>query len=141
MTSKDETDAIAAIRNVLESAENAGDADTAAELLTADAVFMVPDFPVQEGRAACSQFMHDIMSWSRNEFERHITYTSAEVAVMGDTAFDRGTFSFTVAPKIGGEGRRVTGKYFWLLRRNAEEPWKIARLIVSRNDESHDASG
>jgi hypothetical protein len=51
-------------------------------------------------------------------------------------AFDRGTFSFTVAPKSAGESARVTGKYLWLLRRTPAEPWRIARLIVSRNDES-----
>jgi ketosteroid isomerase-like protein len=125
-----------AIRHAFESAENAGDADLAAGLLAEDAVLMLPDFPVQEGRVACTRFMRDIMSWSRSQFERHITYSSAEVAVIGDMAFDRGTFSFTVAPKSGGDVTRVTGRYLWLLRRTAAEPWRIARLIVSRNDES-----
>jgi hypothetical protein len=32
----------------------------------------------------------------------------------------------------------VTGKYLWLLRRTAAEPWRVARLIVARDDESHD---
>lgn len=59
--------------------------------------------------------------------------------VIGDTAFDRGTFSFDVSPKGGGESARVTGQYLWLLRRTGPEPWKIARLIVSRNDESDGA--
>jgi ketosteroid isomerase-like protein len=137
MTKADDSPGIvAAMRDAIESAENAGDADAAAALLTDDAVLMVPDFPVQEGKAACACFMRDIMNWSRSQFERHITYTSAEVAVIGDIAFDRGTFSFTVAPRSGGDSTRVTGKYFWLLRRHASEPWRIARLIVSRDEES-----
>jgi ketosteroid isomerase-like protein len=91
----DEIRTIGAVRSAIEAAENAGDADAAADLLTEDAVLMVPDFPIQDGRAASTSFMRDIMSWSRSQFDRHITYTSAEVAVIGDMAFDRGGFAFT----------------------------------------------
>lgn len=128
--------AVAALREALEAAENAGDADAAAALLTDDAVVMVPEFPVQEGRAACASFLREIMGWLSAQFDRHIAYMSAEVVVIGDMAFDRGTFSFTVLPKSGGASTQVTGKYLWLLRRTAAEPWKVARLIVSRDDES-----
>jgi ketosteroid isomerase-like protein len=76
------------------------------------------------------------MSWLLTEFVRRVTYVSAEVLVIGDVAFDRGTFSFDVTPKGGGEATRVTGKYFWLLRRTQPEPWRIARLIVSRNEDN-----
>ena len=76
------------------------------------------------------------MSSLLSEFVRRVTYVSAEVVVMGDMAFDRGTFWFDVSPKDGGDGTRVTGQYFWLLRRTEPEPWRIARLIVSRNEET-----
>jgi ketosteroid isomerase-like protein len=127
--------ALAAIRLALEAAENAGDADAAAAFLADDAVLMVPDFPVQEGRAACTDFMRDIMGWLFERFDRRIAYVSAEVVVIGDMAFDRGTFSFTVSPRSGGDTTQATGKYFWLLRRTDEQPWRIARLIVSRDQE------
>ncbi len=134
---------LAAIRQALERAENAGDADAAAALLADDAVLMVPDFPVQEGKAACTNFMRDIMGWLFAQFDRQIVYVSAEVVVIGDMAFDRGTCSFTVSPRSGGDSTHVTGKYLWLLRRTAGEPWRIARLIVSRDDEDdgHAANG
>src|SRR5687768_5779610 len=103
MTNADDVSAVAAVREALEAAENAGDADAAAALLTDDAVVMVPDFPVQEGKAACASFMREIMGWLSAQFDRHITYVSAEIVVMGNMAFDRGTFSFTVAPKSGGD--------------------------------------
>ena len=134
---QDDVSAVAGIRQALEAAENAGDADALAVLLTDDAVVMVPDFPTQEGKPACVLFVRDIMGWLLTEFTRRITYVSAEIVVVGDMAFDRGTFSFDVSPKGGGESTRVTGKYLWLLRRTDPEPWKIARLIVSRNEESH----
>ena len=136
MTNADDQIAgIAAIRHAIGVAENGGDADAAAALLTEDAVLMVPDFPVQEGRVACACFMRDVMGWVMSRFDRHITYVSAEVVVIGDMAFDRGTFSFTVSPRSGGDSALVTGKYLWLLRRTPAEPWRIARLIVSRDDE------
>ena len=136
---QDDMGAVAAIRQALEAAENAGDADSFAALLTDDAVLMVPDFPTQEGKPACARFVREIMGWLLTEFTRRIAYVSAEIVVIGDMAFDRGTFTFDVSPKGGGDSTHVTGKYLWLLRRTDPEPWKIARLIVSRNEESDGA--
>jgi ketosteroid isomerase-like protein len=138
MTDSD-SNAIAAIRQALEAAENASNSDAAAALMTNDAVLMVPDFPVQEGKIPCARFLQNVMGWIATQFDRHITYVSAEVTVIGDMAFDRGTFSCTVSPKSGGDSTQVTGKYLWLLRRTPLESWKIARLIVSRNEDSSDA--
>jgi uncharacterized protein (TIGR02246 family) len=139
MTNADDERVLTAIRQALEAAENAGDAEAAAALLTDDVVVMVPDFAVLEGKDACATFMRDMMAWTRAHLDRHITYVSAEVLVAGDMAFDRGTFSFAVSPKSGGDQTLVTGKYLWLLRRTAAEPWRIARLIVSRDDSgAHD---
>ena len=70
---------------------------------------------------------------------RHITYTSAEVHLCGDMAFDRGTFAFSVAPRTGGPSEVNVGKYFWLYERSAET-WKLKRIIVCL-DERSDASG
>jgi ketosteroid isomerase-like protein len=110
MNADDDRGVLDAIRQALEAAENAGDAEAAAALLTDDVVVMVPDFAVLEGKDACATFMRDMM-----------------------------TFSFAVSPKSGGDQTLVTGKYLWLLRRTAAEPWRIARLIVSRDDSgAHD---
>lgn len=136
MTNSDaDVSAIAALREALEAAENACDADAAAALLAEDAVVMVPDFPVQEGRAACAELMREMMGWLSAHFHRHIAYVSAEITVLGNMAFDRGTFSFTVSPRSGGDSAQVRGKYLWLLRRTAAETWTIARLIIARDDE------
>ena len=125
---------IANIRGRLQDAENAHDADAIGALLTDDAVLMVPDCPVQEGKDACVSFLREIFSWQRDQFERHATYTSAEISVLSDLAYDRGVFAFTITPRTGGETQRVTGKYFWLLRRADDRHWKLARLIASRDD-------
>ena len=73
------------------------------------------------------------MAWITIRFDRRIASVSAEVVVLGDTAFDRGTLSFTVSAKSGGDTTQVTGKYFRLLRRTAES-LRMARLIVSTDD-------
>ena len=141
MHGTDDTKAIGAVREALQSAENAHDPDAAAALLTEDAVLMVPDFPVQEGKPACLAFLRDVMGWLAENFERSIGYDSAEIAVDGDNAFDRGTFSFTVTPRSGGETTRTTGKYLWMLKRSVTGPWRVSRLIVARDEEAREGVG
>jgi uncharacterized protein (TIGR02246 family) len=136
MQGTDDISAIGAVREALQSAENASDPDAAAALLTDDAVLMVPDFPVQEGRTACLAFLRDVMGWLAENFDRRIRYDSAETAVDGDVAFDRGTFSFTVTPRSGGETTQTTGKYLWILRRSATGSWRVSRVIVARDEEA-----
>lgn len=134
-----EVGALAAIRQALQDAENAFDADAAARHFSDDAVLMVPDFPVQEGKAACVAFLRDTLGWLAEHFTRRVTYESAEVSVFGDFAFDRGTFTFTAVPRSGGEQSTTSGKYLWLLRR-LDGQWKVTRLIASR-DEQPEAGG
>ena len=126
------------IRGRLEAAENAGDADYFVEMMAEDAVIMAPDQPVQEGKAACASFVREVLAGLLEAFNRQIRYVSAEVRVIGDMAFDRGTFSFTVSPRTGGETIQETGKYLWIYSRASDGPWKVARAIVSldqRDDE------
>jgi ketosteroid isomerase-like protein len=137
-TTDSDADAIAAVRQGLEAAENAFDADAAGALMADDVVCMVPDFPVQEGKEASVAFMRDIMGWSSAHFERHVTYVSAEVVITGDQAFDRGAFSFRVTPRSGGDTEEVTGKYLWLLRRTSHGAWRVTRLILSRDGPEDD---
>ena len=54
---------IADIRQRFEASENSGDTDATAELLSDDAVLIVPDYPVQEGKAACVAFLCEVMRY------------------------------------------------------------------------------
>jgi uncharacterized protein (TIGR02246 family) len=122
----------------IEVAENTGNSSEIADLLAEDAVIMVPNQPVQEGRAACARFVADVIAGLLEEFDRRIAYVSAEVRIIGDCGFDRGSFSFTIAPRSGGETSRETGKYLFLYSRAAGGSWKIARAIVNLDDHSGD---
>jgi uncharacterized protein (TIGR02246 family) len=129
-----DTREVAAILRRLEVAENAGHADDIGQMLAEDAVIMVPDLPIQEGKAACAGFVREVLAGLLERFNRRITYVSAEVRVIGDFAFDRGSFWLTVSPKSGGETTRETGKYLFLYSRASDGSWKIARAIVSLDE-------
>jgi ketosteroid isomerase-like protein len=107
-------------------------------MLADDAVIMVPNRPVQEGKTACARFVADVMAGLLEQFDRHIIYVSAEVRVIGDCGFDRGSFTFTVAPRSGGESSRENGKYLFLYSRAVDGSWKIARAIVNLDDHDGD---
>ena len=115
----------------LQAAENAGDAASLIDMLADDAVIMAPDFPVQEGKPACAEFVTAVLDDLFAHFDRHITYISAEVRVFGDYAFDRGSFSFTVTPRSGGDTSSHTGRYMFLYSRDAAGSWKLARAITN----------
>jgi uncharacterized protein (TIGR02246 family) len=125
----------------IEVAENTGNASAIADMLAEDAVIMVPNHPVQEGRATCARFLADVLAGLLEQFERAIVYVSAEVRVIGDYGFDRGGFTFTVTPRSGGETSRETGKYLFLYSRADDGSWKIARSIVNLDDHDGEGSG
>jgi len=125
---------LAQLRERLTAAENAGDPEPICEAMADDVVLMVPSAGVQEGKAACAALVRDVLPALLQEFERHITYTSAEVRVLGDAAFDRGTFAFSVTPRAGGPTELSAGKYLWLYARD-QETWKLARIIVCLDEQ------
>jgi ketosteroid isomerase-like protein len=123
------------IRRRLEASENANDAGFFASIVADDVVVMVPDYPVQTGKDEATAFVCGMSDWMRENLDRHIAYSSDEVAVLGELAIDRGTFAFTAAFKDGHDPASVTGKYLWLYRRDAGGAWKMWRMIISRDEE------
>ena len=125
---------IDALRTQLEAAENAGDADTIEQVMAEDAVVMVPNAPVQTGRAQCAAFIRGILAEQRAWFDRHITYWSDEITVFGEVAIDRGRFSFTTVARHDGSTHTAAGKYLWLYGRT-EADWRLRRAIMSLDEE------
>jgi ketosteroid isomerase-like protein len=122
-------------REQLQAAENAFDADRIVLMMADDMVLMVPNEPVQEGKPACAAFVRRTLAEQQKWFDRVISYVSEEVAIRGDIAFDRGSFSFTVVVKHDRRRSEATGKYFWLYSRDRGGEWKLARAILSLDDE------
>ena len=104
---------IEALLRRIESAENTGDAPALVGILADDAVIMAPNVPTQEGRQACADFVTEILADQTAHFVRRIRYESAEIKILGDHAFDRGRFAFTVTPRVGGDTSHATGQYLF----------------------------
>ncbi len=118
----------AAIRNLeteVVAAENAGDLDALMAGIAGNAIWLPPNEPALTGKVAIREWMQN----SFDQFDLEITTATAEVEVAGDWAFARGTYEFTVTPKAGGGGQQETGKYIWILQRQADGSWKFARAI------------
>jgi ketosteroid isomerase-like protein/catechol 2,3-dioxygenase-like lactoylglutathione lyase family enzyme len=127
------------IRARLEAAENSGNAAYIGEMMADDVVVMVPNEPVKEGKAACAGFIRDVLEHLHAAFHRRIAYQSDEVSVLGDLAFDRGRFAFTVRRRDDGTTTEAAGKYFWVYSRDADQGWKLSRLVASLDDEDEAA--
>ena len=127
-------DELTAIRERLERAENAFDPAPIADVMADDVVLMVPNEPVQVGKAATAEFVTAMLAHQQSWFDRQIAYVSDEIARHGDIASDRGTFSFTVTAKHDGRKTGASGKYFWLYTRGVTGDWKLSRAMLSLDD-------
>jgi len=97
-----------------------------------DAVLMPADCPMLRGRAAIDQYYRQ---WFKSPAKvTGFTFTHLESPVLGDTAFDVGTYEQALSV---GANRTVkaSGKYAVILKRSDGE-WKIAYLIFNADSPS-----
>jgi len=120
---------IEAIKNLTDeydAAVNSGDLDSWVSLFTDDAVRMPPNSPALVGKDA----IRSVMQSSFEKYTFDIKETAEEVIVCGDWAFVRGTYTYTITPKAGGEpGPRHIGKWVAFHKRQLDGSWKIYRNI------------
>ena len=112
------------------AALNAGDVAGFVALLTEDAVIMPPNQPANIGQEAIRAGMQTL--FDQNTLE--LTRTSEEVVVAGDWAFARWTATGTSTPKAGGEPVEVSNKSIFILQRQPDGSWKVARAIINSNN-------
>lgn len=67
-------------------------------------------------------------------FTMDVEYTSAEMVVSGDVAYDRGTYSQTLTPTGAGDPITENGNYLWVYRRSPDGSWKQSRIIWNSSD-------
>ena len=115
---------VAAIRSLgaaLDEAALASDWGALAALLTEDAVFMPPNGPAVEGRAAIQEWIESIalvMTAHTLEF--------TDVGGHGDVAYGRANYTETFT--VGGVAPAIedAGKVLGILRRQPDNTWLIA---------------
>jgi uncharacterized protein (TIGR02246 family) len=54
-----------------------------------------------------------------------------EVKILGDHAFQWGTYSYSLRPRTGGETVRTSGKLMRILQRQPDGSWKMHRSIAT----------
>jgi uncharacterized protein (TIGR02246 family) len=114
---------VAAIRASTESfaeAIRASDWAGVSALYTEDAVFMPPNEPAVQGRAAIEAWMEAFPPITGFSPE------TVEIDGHGDLAYVRGTLSMTVMPEGAPEPIQETAKYIEIRRKQPDGSWLIA---------------
>jgi len=124
-TTVEDTAAVNAVREAWMAAFNAADSDALANFYTEDAIRMASGAPTVTGRAAIRQYLADQFAMGTTTS----VIRSDELQLMGDWAFDRGTFTGTMTPSGGGDAVTVEGRYVVILRKQTDGSWKLARAI------------
>ena len=123
MVSAAATASIDSLRSSFAQTINGHDQRALAGLYTPDAVTIAPNGGVATGAQAIAQmFLGDTT----------VAYSGLTIApdggptVVGDLAYETGTYSQTVTP-MGGQAMQATGRYLVVLRKGADGSWRVAR--------------
>lgn len=90
-----------------------------------DIVLLQPVGPIMRGRQAIADAFRGVETPEIVEYVLDIH----EVAVLGDHAFQWGTYHYGMRPRGGGDTVRTAGKIMRILRRQSDGSWKIYRGI------------
>ena len=90
-----------------------------------DAVFMPPNQPAVEGRAAIRAWLTAFPPMSA------FSLTVTEVKGRGDLAYERGTYALTLAASGKTPAREDHGKYLAVRRRQADGSWPMTADIFN----------
>lgn len=101
----------------------AGDKAMMMSQWTDDFVLLPPAGPILRGRSVIAETFRGVEDPEILEYVLDIQ----EVKVLGDHAFQWGTYHYTVRPRDGGETIRTSGKLMRILQRQADASWKIYR--------------
>ncbi len=102
---------------------NTNDVETIMGILTDDVVFMAPNAPLMEGKAAIRPWVEGYV----NAFRSRWIKTTLEFVVAGDWAFEQYSYESADTPRAGGATLRDTGKGLIIYRLEDDGVWRVAR--------------
>lgn len=108
----------------LQEALDGRDAERAASFYSADALFVTSGRLPAEGREAVQRVLEE--DFRAPGFKLDLAVDRVEVAASGDMAVVRGTFRVRFSPSGEGTAVEVGGAYLQVLRRSAEQQWRVA---------------
>lgn len=129
-----QTEDIAAIKQLVEDWRTgwlAGDSEALLALYTDDPVLMPQSQPLLMGKEAIGSLYQALFE----EYTIEGGGELLEVEVAGDWGYFWSTYTVTAIPKAGGDSVTDNGKSIFIVRRQPDNSWKIARLI-SNSDQS-----
>jgi uncharacterized protein (TIGR02246 family) len=120
----------AAVRRTLADVEqkiNQGDLGFV-DVFAKDAVIVAPSVPDIVGYDAIRALYDGMMK--QNSMTVH--FSTEEVTVAGDLAYERGTYTLRIADKTSGAVLQdVKNKHLHILKRQSDGTWKTWRMMVS----------
>ena len=124
---KADVQAIIDLEQMVFDAQIAGDLDAWLDTFAEDAIVMVPNLPALTNKLAIRKWNEPIFE----QFDLHEESDVREIEVAGDWAYIRAHWTWTLTPKGGGEAVTDTGNSIWILHRQLDGAWKIARGIYN----------
>jgi len=124
---------VAAIKELYNQATLAcstGDAELYLSIFTEDAVVMPPGYPAAMGKEELRPMIEGLFGL----FDLELPYTVEEVEVIGDQAFARSSWQYSMTPKEGGETTTSPGKQLDNLKRQSDGSWKIYIQCYNYNE-------
>jgi len=110
------------------------DVDTLASLWTDDVVTLSEGEPPLIGKDANRASITKLRDASRDLQITDYNLSFNEVKIVGDWAFEWGTYSGSIKPAGGGEPLQSTGKVIRVLRKDSGS-WRIARAMYNNDVE------
>jgi ketosteroid isomerase-like protein len=120
-----DTDAADKVRIDFNTAFNNRDAQALSLLIDQDAVIMAPGLAAVQGKAKVDEFYREYFKKMRSR----IDLKAGDIKLCGDWAFLDALFTRVDAPAKGKRLSRWTGHYMFVLKKQADGSWKIARDI------------
>ena len=105
------------------------DFETLMSLWTEDGVLILPNHEPVKGIEALRKMMANQREESKNYSITEYVHDFNEVRIVGDWAFEWGTYRGTMVPKESGEPVTETGKLMRILKKQPGGVWKVARAI------------
>ena len=122
-----DTAAIAKTRSAFEKSVAAQDASAIAKLYTADGVEMPPNAPAAKGRPAIEAYHK---SFAQQFMNHGFSLAATDTKVLGDTAYEVGTYKQTLMAMKGGTMIDDKGKYLVVLKKDGGA-WLIAYAMYN----------
>jgi uncharacterized protein (TIGR02246 family) len=126
-----DTAGVAKTRAAFEKAAAAQDGAAIARLYATDGVEMPPNAPAVKGRAAIEAYHKGF----GQQFMVHgFSLAATETKVLGDTAYEVGTYKQSLMQQKGGGMIDDKGKYVVLLKKEANGTWAITHSIYNSDN-------